>query len=346
MAKKYIMHRVSYESDVSFKLLEHGYLSIGFSDGQDVYEAALTGDWDIYIAACNNEYVDQEWWNSTVKRAQPFRFLNMSIGDIIVVPLWYGLFSIYEVANEPLRISDFDLSLLGKDNKNLYKKDGVLYDGDRQVDLGFLLPVKIVRKHLLRREYADANLTSRMKFPQTNTDIDDIFESVERAINAETPINFYESVIESIPPQLLNTIISDLNPDKFEKLIMWFMKKQGFSTYIAAKNERGKEEYADVDVVANSDLLKLTIHIQGKFHKGITDDWAVEQISRYSDQKRIEDDIEDDYIYISWVITTANEFSAIAKEKAAEKRVRLIDGLMFARMLIDAGVVNINEAFD
>jgi len=185
-----------------------------------------------------------------------------------------------------------------------------------------------------------------MKFPQTNTDIDDIFESVERAIKAETPINFYESVIENIPSQLLKTIESDLNPDKFEKLIMWFMIKQGFNAYIAAKNEFGKEEYADVDVVANSDLLKLTIHIQGKFHTGVTGDWAVEQISRYSNQKSIEDDIDDDYIYIPWVITTATGFSPIAKEKAAEKRVRLIDGLMFARMLIDAGIVNINEAFD
>ena len=49
---------------------------------------------------------DQKWWDSTVKRTQPYRVLNISIGDIIVVPLWHGFFSIFEVTDKLLKISN------------------------------------------------------------------------------------------------------------------------------------------------------------------------------------------------------------------------------------------------
>ena len=342
MTKKYIMQRISHETNVSHRLFNIGYISIGFNKANDVFEAAITGDWRKYDTACNSVYVGENWWNSTLKRNQLFRFLTLSVGDIIVIPLWNRLFSICEVIGKPISISDFDLSILGDNKGHLSIRDGILYDGDREVDLGFVIPVKPVKEPLLRSEYADAKLTSRMKVPQTNVDIDDIAESVEHAICAKTPINFYDKAVESISVQFLKTIKSDLNPRKFEKLIRWFMEKQGFNAYILPTNEPGKIDGADADVVASSELLQLVIYIQGKFHEGTSSDWAVEQIARYSEQK----DLDDDYIYIQWVVSSADDFSKEAKEKAIEKGVRLIDGLTFARMLIDAGVDSINDAFE
>jgi hypothetical protein len=76
MDKKYILHRISHEYSVSQKLLKNGYLSIGFSDGMDIYETALTRDWEVYDAACNNVYHGEDWWTYT-KRKQPWRFLTL-----------------------------------------------------------------------------------------------------------------------------------------------------------------------------------------------------------------------------------------------------------------------------
>jgi len=342
MAKKYIMHRVSHEYEVSHKLMKNGYLSIGFNNGQDIYDAAIAGDWEKYNDACNAVYVGEEWWASTVKRSQPFRFLSLSVGDVVVVPLWYGLFSIFEVIDKPIKIADFDLSILGNDKDQLQIRNGFLYNGDYEVDLGFLLPVKPLKNELSRNEYANARLTSRMKFPQTNTDIDDIADSVDRAINAKKPINFYDSVINDVSEKLLQAIKSNLNPDKFEKLIKWFMEKQGFEAYIPSKNEPGKTDGADADLVASNDLLKIVIHIQGKFHEGVSGSWAVDQIARYTEQTKS----KEDYTYIQWVISSADDFTDEAKEKAVMEGIRLIDGFMFARMLIDAGVDNIDKAFE
>jgi len=91
-------------------------------------------------------------------------------------------------------------------------------------------------------------------------------------------------------------------------------------------------------------LLQITIRIQAKFHKTgtSTDGWAVEQISRYAEQKSM----EDGYAYIQWAITTADDFTEEAKNKAVEKNVRLINGLDFAKMLLNAGIDNIDKAFD
>jgi len=334
------MHRISHWYNVARKLFDHGYLSIGFSDAQELFEPALSGDEEKYNDACNKVYVGQSWWTG-VKRKQPWRFLTMSVGDIVVIPLPYGEFSICKVTGKPMKISDFDLSVLGADKGQLVIKEDCLFDGETFVDLGFLLPIKPIKPPLSRNEYADANLTSGMKFQQTNYYMNKISESIEKAINAETPINFYDNAIKIISNQFLNAMQTDLNENKFEKLVAWFMKKQGFESYIPPKKERGKEDFADADIISRNEFLKLIIHIQAKYHKDTSDSWGVEQISRYTKQKGV----EEDYTYIKWLISTADNFSDDAKTLALEKEVRLIDGITFAQMLIDAGVGSINDAF-
>jgi len=113
-----------------------GWLSIGFSYGQDVYDAALTKEPSTYDNACNGVYIGAEWWRG-LKRNQLYRFLTLSIGDIVVVPLWYGLFSICEVIGKLLKIVDFDLTLLGSDRGKLNIKENHLHDGDKEVDTAF-----------------------------------------------------------------------------------------------------------------------------------------------------------------------------------------------------------------
>ncbi|MDO4837434.1 MAG: hypothetical protein Q4B32_03460, partial [Clostridia bacterium] len=54
----------------------------------------------------------------------------------------------------------------------------------------------------------------------------------------------------------------------------------------------------------------------------------------------------DGYTAIPWVISSGTGFSKEAVALAQEKGVRLIDGPEFARMLVDVGIVNIDQAFD
>jgi len=344
MEKKYVLHRISHEYSVAQKLLKHGYLSIGFSQGLCLFESARKNDRKQYDLDCKKIYKGQAWWEKTaIKRNQPWRFLTLSIGDIVVVPLPYGKFSICEVDREPMKITDLDLSELGDDNKGLTLKDGLLYNEDGHVDFGFLVHVTFLKEDLSRGKYADAALTSRMKFRQTNTDINDIAEHVERVIKKDTPINLYNNVIEDISSPFLGAIKRDSSDSKFEKLVKWYMEQQGFKAEIPPKNFKGKKDYADADIVAASELLKIIICIQVKFFEGVCGEWAIEQISKYTEQKMLAD-TENDYTYIQWVVSTADDYSEKAKSIAVEKNVRLITGLEFSQMLLDSGVNTINDA--
>ena len=119
------------------------------------------------------------------------------------------------------------------------------------------------------------------------------------------------------------------------------------NTYIPPTNERGKTNYADADVVAVFEALRTTIQIQVKFHSEYTDEWAVEQIGRYKNQ--IEDketdlshvNEEDNYI-IPWVVSTCDDFTKEAIETAKKYKVRLINGIEFARLLMDTGLSNLD----
>lgn len=107
---------------------------------------------------------------------------------------------------------------------------------------------------------------------------------------------------------------------------------------IPAKNEPGKENGADADVVAIFELLKCIIYVQVKHHDGQTSNWAVHQIAKYKEQK-ISRMI---HTRLSWVITSA-EYTDDAKSKAQSEGVRLIDRYEFAEMLIDVGLEGINS---
>ena len=101
-------------------------------------------------------------------------------------------------------------------------------------------------------------------------------------------------------------------------------------------------------MIAVFETLQLTIQVQVKHYVNTTDAWAVEQILGYKEQ--LEDknaDLfhaeEDDYTIIPWVITSSELFSDKAIHAAQENNVRLINGYEFARMLMDAGLANIDK---
>ena len=346
----YWLHRISHECEASYALKENGFLSIGWGN-KDVTALAAARDWeeeDSYTV------FDQIMETDSRSRWYLWYFAQIKPGDRIVVPEFGGLFSIYEAKDIAYEAKYYKEATEGiklkwnADRQITWFGDEMYYAPsireDNRIDIGFLVKVEPIVESVSRYDYADAALTSRMKYRGTTANINDVEESVEKAIAAakdSTPLNFYESSVEAMADILCNKIQDELTPNKFERLVKWYLEKIGAdSVTIPAKNEPGKEEYADADVIVEFERLKYVIYVQAKHHKAVSGDWAVEQVKRYVEQKGD----NDEYNFASWVISSA-DFSDAAVFYAESNGVRLIDGKEFARMLIDAGIANINDAF-
>lgn len=344
--RKYWLHRISHEWHVSYKLLAGGYLSVGW------YALAGSGI-EKTAGDCNMQRLEatmiEYGYQVARSRWSLWNFFRFSLNDFVVVPLFNGEFSIYKVKGTPMPITELVsfVDVISEDGSRIIRdKNGLLRRSENNeiVDLGFVVEVEVVKERLSRYEYADSKLTSRMKIRQTNADISDLAENVQNVIDADAPVNLYAAVIEELAGKLLDAIKEQLTPDKFELLIKWYFEKLGASrTLRPSKNSSDKWDGADVDIVAEFDALKVMFYIQAKLHDDTTSQWAVEQISKYKDQHEAS---SGEYTAIPWVISTANAFSADAITMAQESNVRLVTGGEFGRMLIDAGITDINRAFE
>lgn len=342
MCKKYWLHRISHERKVSYPLFEKGYLSLGWSAFSDtkILESVRNDDTanefeNIYRLKRSEEKASRARWNM-------WYFAKFNVGDIVIVPLFDGKFSVCKVEEQAKPISDI-CEVINELGKNIAFVNGRVTQNSEVVDLGFVVKVSVIKHDLKRREYADSAMTARMKMRQTNGDISDLSDNIEKVINAKKPINFYENAIESGSAALLKIIKKDLTPEKFELLVKAYMEKIGADyTYIPSKNEHGKSDYADADVIAVFNSLKVTVQIQVKYHENNTSDWAVEQIIKYKEQLEDENTelthFDESNVIILWVISSGDDFTDKAKEMSVVNNVRLVNGQEFSRMLIDVGL--------
>lgn len=338
------IHRISHHAEVAYPLLDNGLLSIGYSDFSEnsfIINSCEKDGWQLF-----EKKFDDTWGERPRTRHNLWRFLaEMGKSDLIVVPSW-GTFSIYEITEDMARpISEIEFTDLKDWHGNrIVKKDGLLYkSNDQLIDLGFIRKVQLLAKDIPRYDYADSALTSRMKIRSTNANITDLKESIEKALDGfknKQPINIYSQIISKTLQNILDTIRTQLTPDKFEFIVKWYFQRIGATeVYIPAKNESGKN--GDADVVAVFEPLKTIIYSQVKFHTGETSSWAIEQIKSYKDQK---DTMDDGYSKISWVISSADNFSKEAYDFAKEAKVQLVNGKQFTTMLLEAGIVNLDKA--
>lgn len=345
-AMNYWIHRISHEWEVSYKLLEQGYLSIGWSAmagsgvEQRVFPGADSAPFEAALQAEGFALSRSRWslWN----------FCCFRPGDIVVVPLMNGVFSIYQIDGMPGSICQLEwgkIEFTAENGGEICRDSaGMLRRANGEgVDLGFVVPVRPLKERLSRYEYADQKLTARMKIRQTNAGINDLAESVEKVLQAKAPLNLYASVIEELAQKLLEAIKQQLNPDKFELLVKWYFEKLGASEVCRpGKNSPDKGEGADADVIAAFDSLKILFYVQTKLHDDVSSQWAVEQVARY---RELHEPLSGEYTVIPWALSTAREFSREAVRLAQQNHIRLITGPEFARMLIDAGITDINKAF-
>lgn len=337
----YWIHRISHIAELSYPLLDKGFLTIGFSDFTDdeIIHKVKEGDWGYF----NNKFKDK-WGSIPRTRHNLWNFLRMSKGDIVIVPSW-GSFFVCEIESDnPIKIGDtFSIGMKTWGDTEVYKNENLLVSKqDKIFDLGFALKVKVLHKNISRDKYADAKLTSRMKIRQTNANINDLKVSIEKSIENfinNKPIQLHSILIDKTAISVLDVIKTELNPDKFEKLVKTYFLSIGADVVsIPAKNERDKE--GDADIIAVFENMKLIIYTQVKFQKGQISEWGANQILDYKTNK---ESIDDGYNKIAWVITTANTFNQKAENLAKENQIQLINGMEFSKMVLNAGINLLNK---
>ena len=173
----YFMHRINGGKnafEISHKLLESGYLSIGWSDfssQQFVQDVMKNG-----ISAIDEKY-QLEHWALSRNRWCLWRFLKeMQSGDYVLVPgfpNWENV-SIFKIVDNTIYSNDNapkDIELLAEAREK------------RQADLGFYRKVEVVKKDVLRAN-VDEKLHRRLKIQQTNACIKDLELEINNTLNA------------------------------------------------------------------------------------------------------------------------------------------------------------------
>lgn len=339
---KYYLHRISYHSELSHRLLEDkNILSVGWSDfaTRKFVGSHQATDWASVPSA-----IEQKWGKMR-NRFVLQRFLQMNNRDRVVVPSW-GTFHVYDVASDNRLIADdLDLSNLKTwGGHNVQREGGHLFyegrKGRQWIDLGFFREVKQVERDIPRSGgYANKNLISRMKVRQTNVTIDDLREDVNAAIRRwqeNNPINLSSLIMDKCAKKLLGLITENLTDDQLERMVKSYFERLGASVDRPAKNESGKK--GDADIVATFEPIRTIIYAQVKCHEGVTDDWGVDQITRYVENKE-ELGGSDGYTRIPWVISTSCEFSSCCRDKAKQHQVHLIDGIELASRMLEVGLI-------
>ena len=345
----YWLHRITGGENghlLSYHLLrEHGILSTGWSDFSTQEDLANIKNEGITAI----EKLMYQRWKWPKEEPLPRnrhclnRFINeMKAGDIVIVPMWEGKFSICEIVDDVIYTNDnLPTSNYSQYGIELYT-DGYLYHGNQLIDLGFYRNVRIVEGCLdvPRKGYADQALTSRMKIRQTNTKLGESFEphisDAIRRWKEKCPIEIKADLSHACLQGLHDTINSLLDDRLFEELVGRYLKAIGADEVTKPAPNASPTEEGDADREAIFENIKVRILVQiKKYDKdGITDNWGVTQIKAYK-----ENNPNDEYTTILWLVSNANTFSeeAIA-EAEGNNRVRLINGTDFARMILEVGL--------
>ena len=234
---------------------------------------------------------------------------------------------------------------LQDDSELQIAEDGIpRVEGEGFHDIGFVIKVEMLKDNI-PRGWATTELQSRMKFRGATVEVTGLKKDIEDLLAAEGNVDIEEKLIEDSFMVFEAVIRKHVNDIQLEKLVKWYMERIGADRVkIPPRNERWKEDGADADVIAEFDALGLVILVQVKKHSGKTDDWSVTQIRRYKEQQNDKNDGDNDTTYVSWVITTAEEYTLKAHQQAKEQGIRLIADREFVRMLLKAGIKDIGDA--
>ncbi len=270
-----------------------------------------------------------------------YRFVSeMKKDDVVIVPL-EGNFAVCRIADDAVLTNEsMDKGLLASISNNEITYDGqFLRNRGGKIDMGFYRRVEIMEARVPRR-YATQRLYSALKYRGTNRRLsvatgEDIKEACE-AYRENRPISLCAEFEDALAKTVLEVINNRLNDIRFENLVEAYFKTIGARIEKPAKNGCATEK-GDADRIAYFDTINVQIMVQAKKHNGETGDWAIKQITAYA-----ENFDKEEYDTQLWVISTCDQYSTKAIDLAEQEGVRLVTGLEFAKMLLKAGIRNLN----
>lgn len=344
MGKNYWLHRINHETELSYPLLDAGYLSYGWQclSGSDLHkqvEEAKTDEekWDKFNAAMLANDITSR------SRFSLLRFFNFVCGDTVIVPHWKA-FDVFRIKGKAFPVSELSnkpypaglLKIVEITSEGLRNKQtGEMHD------IGYLIEVEPIRLNI-PRSFAPTPLVSRMKTRQANAQINDLKAELEFALSAKKAVSIHDVALSGMCDAMKQIILTHLKPEQLEQLVGWYFEKKGASrVVIPPKNESWKKDGADADVIAEFEDLRVIFYVQVKEHIGETDEWSVTQIKEYGDQMQT----RNGYTYIPWVLSTA-AFSKETENQANDAGIRLIPGDEFMAMLLDCGIDTIDQALE
>ncbi len=309
---KYWLHRISHEWQVSYPLLEKGYLSIGWGEfGNKETLNNLRSNFD-------GVFFD-EWGGITRSRFFLKNFIiGMQKGDIVVVPK-YGCCEIYEIIGEQV-ISTEELGNLcvqtadGKEVKN--ENNHLTVDGKR-VDLGFYWEVKQKNKGI-SRDKLDRKLYAKTRYLGTNLDITSVKDIVDSSIQIKSSVN----------KENLVAIQEYIDKQRLEDLVYWYIKAIGADYVKMPKKDGQYNRWGNADIVAFFKLLRLTLVVQVNEDNHSNNDWVIRKIMEFKEYK-----LRNHETSIMWLISNLDEYPK-ACIALAEGVVKLIGKRDFVDMLL------------
>ena len=338
--RKYYMVRIR---DNINDFANKGVIAVGWSN------VDFSNDKNEVLKRVDSEYYQTEYYKEHTiiagrKKKEIERLLNISEGDILIVPC-YQAFYICTATNKWI----YDQSQLESDLSNQLVVEYIKDDSGN--------PYPFMR--------ADKNtaLQTKLKvrgFTTLEIDNKDIIGEINRLFNSKKDTAYSSTVIEKQSKNMehfrqeIAKRIGDYSSSGieaggfgFEKLIEKLFKKSGYKTKILSKNSGKDEGDADVLAVHESPVgseFNTAFFIQAKHYNGDMDNWAVEQIKKFRDYIDYEYDnifgneeipeVPKANIHYA-VITSANNVSEKIKEEARENDIIFIDAQQLSAMLFE-----------
>lgn len=330
----YLMHRISHENSASVKLLkEDNLLPIGWSilKGEKA-ERVLRNAKEMTQNEFRDDFVElgneiNNNWLTARRSNYLYRFLKLDKGDRVLIPK-SGELDLCEVTGSPYA-----------------------YDNPEGIDIGFVVPVRMISTGISRHRYVPADLASKLKYRGTNLRLNDKdIDTIEKMIikhGNKVPVYDFTPTRESIVKKI-HDYLTQLNDQHFEELIKAYMVSIGADvTVIPPKNSNSQKNssIADVDVKAAFTTLDIVIYVQAKRHTGKSDDTGIRQLLAY---KYEEDDRFEHLEPFKWFITTGefDKNTADIPQDEQGERIRVIQDTEFASMLVDSGFVFKDDIFN
>lgn len=345
--QNYWMHRITCgnnAADYAQKLFtgsvnnqEDHYISIGWSDFSN--EANVKAIREGGAKVIDKLLLEKNW--KLRQRYNLFHFIaGMKKDDVVIIPQG-SKFTVCCIADDTVLTNEsINKGILATISNNEITYDGQFLRNAKGkiIDMGFYRRVELIEKGVPRL-YASQRLYSALRYRGTIRKLPAaIGEDIRKAYKSyreNKPIDLCMELEEALAKNTLKVINEQLNDIRFENLVEAYFKTIGAHIQKPAKNGCSTEK-GDADRIACFETINVQIMIQAKKHDGKTNEWAVEQITAYA-----ENFANDDYDTQLWVISTCDQYSIKAIELAEQEGVRLVTGLEFAKMLLEAGIRNL-----